>query len=50
MNVGDGELPWGGIEKVGALGSFYVSVHARLYGANKGLQELKNFTLDVSFE
>ena len=45
---GEGELPFGGVNKIGTVGSFYVSVHGQPDNP-KGAQflELTNVTLDA---
>ena len=45
---GEGEVPFGGVDKIGSVGSFYVSIHGHaenLQGAQ--FLELTNVTLDA---
>lgn len=30
VDVAEGEVPWGGLDKIGNVGSFYVSVNGRM--------------------
>lgn len=50
MDIEEGELAWGGVERIGTLGSFYVSVNGGLTplpGTNS--LELINGTADTAF-
>ncbi|CAF9939412.1 hypothetical protein IMSHALPRED_001337 [Imshaugia aleurites] len=39
VDVAEGEIPWGGVDKIGTVGSFYVSVNGRL-GPDDGTDPL----------
>ena len=45
VDVAEGEVPWGGVDGIGTVGSFYVSVSGRPGPEGVGSLELANITL-----
>ena len=44
VDVGEGEVPWGGLDKIGSVGSFYVAVNGRPKLEESSSFGLKNIT------
>ena len=47
VDVAEGEAPWGGLDKLGTVGSFYVSVSGPLEPDRTDLLILTNVTLEA---
>ena len=50
MDVKEGETAWGGVDNIGQLGSFYVSISSYLPDRASDSLTLVNVTADTSME
>ena len=47
VDLAEGEEPWGGVDKIGSVGSFYVSVSGRVMPVGLGFLYLTNVTTEA---
>lgn len=50
FNMGEGEIGWGGVDRIGTVGSFYVTINGRPPRNEMDALRLANVTADSSLE